>query len=503
MLTLNDIHKQFGEKILFKKIHLSIGQGEVCGLVGENGTGKTTLLRIMAAEILPDTGSIDIQNEVIGYLPQTPEFSKGVTVNQFLYSKIAREDEKYKADIVLNEVELDTIDRTMEATRLSGGQKTRLYLASLLLSDPEPTILLLDEPTNNLDIEGIDWLEQFLTSFKGGVVLTSHDRSLLDNVVDTILEVSDQAIAKYGGNYSFYREQKEIEREAYERRYSAQQKQIKRIAEDIEHMKVRARAGEVTFSSRMPYQRAKIRKSAQQAVHRQKKLEKFLESEQKLEKPEEKIRHSIRLSGEVHSDKSIIFVKNISKAYKDKKVLKDISFHISGREHVWLAGLNGSGKTTLLSILNDEIKPDKGEIEIGNNIRIGYFSQDRNDLDEQETILSELMKLNISQTEAYKLALRYNFETEELNTKISTLSTGQKAKVAFAKLTTGNYQLLILDEPTNHLEISTRELIEDALYAYNGALLVSSHDRFFLERIGVDRIVVLKEGTIVSNDAQL
>ncbi len=490
MLKIDNISKQFGDKSVLKNISFNLGSHEVMGLIGENGSGKTTLLEIIAENLAPDKGEIRIQNETIGYLPQNPRFTEEKTIKDFLYKKVSP-DEGYKIDIILNKVGLGNLSPSLLVNSLSGGQKTRLCLASLLISDPAPTTLLLDEPTNNLDIEGIDWLEKFITSFDGNVLLVSHDRTLLDNLVDKIMELDNGSIKTYGGNYSFYREQKTIEANAYEKMYIAQQKKIARTEENIERIQARARQGEKQFGSGMPYQRRKIRKSAQQAVHRKKKLEKYLADEKRLEKPEEKIKYFINLSGVTHSGKTLILAKNISKSFSGKKVLDNISFHIAGEERVWLAGLNGSGKSTLLKIIINEIKQDNGSIEIGNNINIGYFSQDRQNIQAENTIVDELMKLGLNQTESYKLAIKFNFERDDLNKKIKDLSMGQKAKVAFAKLTSGNYQLLILDEPTNHLEIQTREILEEALGNYQGGVLIASHDRFFLERIGINKIISL------------
>ncbi|NMB83915.1 ABC-F family ATP-binding cassette domain-containing protein [Candidatus Roizmanbacteria bacterium] len=491
MVKINNISKQFADKTVLKSVSFNLSHGEIIGLIGENGSGKTTILKIINGSLSPDDGRIEKQNETIGYLGQNPDFPPGISVGEFLRGKINSQEE-YKIELVLRRVGLFSISFQTLTHSLSGGEKTRLYLASLLIADPTPTTLLLDEPTNNLDIDGINWLEEFLTEFGGNVILVSHDRSLLDNVADKIIELSDGAIKTYGGNYSFYREQKEIEEKAYERLYVAQQKKIAKIEEDIKTTETRARQGEINFGSGMPYQRRKIRKSAQQSVHRKKKLQKFLSSEKRLEKPEEKIKYFISLAaGQSHSEKTLIYAKNIDKSFGEKKVLDKLTFHLSGGERVWLAGLNGSGKSTLMKIIIGKIKMDGGSLEIGNNIKIGYFSQDHQDLDYENTVLDEFLKTGLAKTDCYKLAISFSFQKEELTKKIKDLSMGQRAKVAFAKLTTGQYQLLVLDEPTNHLEIKTREVIEEALNHYRGGLLVASHDRFFLERIGINKIINL------------
>jgi ATPase subunit of ABC transporter with duplicated ATPase domains len=498
MIQLSGITKRFGDKTVLENVNLTFGNKEIIGLVGENGAGKTTLFNIILQTIQPDSGNVQVQNEVVGYLPQHPEFPESATVESFLNGSIIP-GEEYRIDVALHQTGLTDLDKTQSATQLSGGQKTRLYLAKILLSDPELTFLLLDEPTNNLDIEGVEWLENFLVSFDGTVLLTSHDRALLDNVADTIIELEKGKASVFGGNYTFYAEQKEIQKEAYERMYVAQQKKITRLQEDIDEIKTRSKAGEKQFSSRAPGVRRKIRKKAQQAVARQKRLEKFLASEKNLQKPEEKIRGSIQLTEKTHPGKTMLFVQHVVKELGGQRILKDVSLHIGGAERVWLAGLNGSGKSTLFKLITGELKPDGGTIEIGTNVTIGYFSQERQDITPENTILDELQtSLDMTPTEAYKLAIKFAFHEDELKQKISQLSMGQKAKIAFAKLTSGKYTFLLLDEPTNHLEIATREILEAGLRHFEGAILVSSHDRYFLENIEVSRTIVLKDGEITS-----
>jgi ATPase subunit of ABC transporter with duplicated ATPase domains len=496
MIKIDNISKQFGDKMVLNNISFVLGNNEIVGLVGNNGTGKTTIVNIILQELEPENGKVTIQNEIIGYLPQKLQFPINISGERFLLHKMG-EEEKYNIKKIIKMVGLSYSDLNTEANSLSGGQKTRLWLASLL-TNPKPTALLLDEPTNNLDIEGIKWLEEFLTKFRGIVLLISHDRALLDNLAEKIIELENGKIKIYGGNYSFYHQQKEAEKEAYERMYFIQQKKIIQIKKNIKYIQEKTRIGEQQFSSRMPYQRRKIRKSAEQASSRKIKLEKFLKSEKRLKQPEKPITYSINLSGKTHSDKTLLSVKNLSKSFNHKKILNAVSFNVYGNEKVWLAGLNGCGKTTLLKIVSRELTEDSGTIQYGNDVSVGYFSQEQQDDNPKNTILDELRNIGIHSTEAYKLAMTYYFKREELTKQIKELSLGQKTKLAFAKLTTGNYQLLILDEPTNHLEIKTREILEQALFNYQGGILVSSHDRYFLENIGINKIITLKNGKLIS-----
>lgn len=497
MITLRDISIAFGDHQVLTHLNLSIGDREVVGLIGKNGAGKSTLFRVIAAELQADSGSVEPGNETILFLPQYPK-EHAETVISFLNSGPVSRDE-YEIKNALNQVLLSHVDEKQLMSDLSGGEKTKIYFAKMLLAEPSPTVLLLDEPTNNLDLEGIVWLENFIASFEGSVLLTSHDRRFLDETVDSIIELHDGNSKRYGGNYSFYREEKEKAEVAYRRRYSAQQKKIQQIETDIQRTESRARSGEERFSSGMPYQRKKIRKSAEQMAHRKKKLIKFLSSTNRLEKPQEHILSYISLQGMTYANRSLIHVKELNKSLNNRHILKNVSFVLSGNDRVWLYGPNGSGKTTLFKLILDQMKPDNGTIVVSSGIRLGYFSQNRDDMNPNHTVLVEFLAMGLTQTLAYKIGINFHFLAEEMQKKIGELSVGQRAKVSFAKLTSGIYQLLILDEPTNHLEIETREIIEKALNAYEGALLIASHDRYFLDQIGMNRMLVLQDGILKEN----
>ena len=374
MLHVDGISKTFSDRNVLSNIHISLRRGEVVGLVGKNGAGKSTLMKIITGELASDEGVVHSEHEIIGYVPQYPAFTE-TTVGSFLSTGTSVQD--YEIAITKATVDLSYIDEKQAITTLSGGEKTKLYLAKLLLLDPIPTILLLDEPTNNLDLQGMVWLEEFITAFNGAVLMTSHDRYFLDDIVDTIIELDNGTAKTYGGNYSFYREQKEIEKKAYESMYEAQQKKIQQVKEDIMNMESNAREGEEKFGSGMPYQRRKIRKSAQQMASRKQRLEKFLASEKYLEEPLKKIALSVTLSGTIPSGKSVLYVKDISKSFGTSVVLNHVSFTITGAEHIWLFGENGSGKSTLFRIIQNELLPDDGSIDVGTDIHIGYFSQQR------------------------------------------------------------------------------------------------------------------------------
>ncbi|MEN9328536.1 MAG: hypothetical protein RI947_1344 [Candidatus Parcubacteria bacterium] len=444
MLTINDISLTIADKQILKNITYNLTSG-VVGLVGANGAGKTTLFKIIMKQLKPDSGTISAPHELIGYLPQE-----------------------------------------LRADKLSGGERTKNHILQLIRSVPKPTILLLDEPTNNLDLNAVRWLEGLIRTFPGPVLLSSHDRQFLDDTVDSIIELDNGELKQYGGNYSFYKEQKGVEKEAYERKYLAQQKTIHDVEDNITAIKGKAYKGEETFSSRNPYQRRKIKKSAHQGVVRQRKLEKFLASEERLDKPVHRKDYPFRFEGDTHSRKFILSFNSVSKSY-DRPVLTNVSGIISGKEHIWLSGPNGSGKTTLLKIAAGLMLPDRGTIEKGTGVRIGYFSQEMELPQPGQTAIDILQKLGATSTEVFRYGAFMALTKEDLTQPVSALSRGQHTKLAFIRLLMGNNQLLILDEPTNHLEMETREKIEEALQGFQGAILVASHDRYFLEKIGVSK----------------
>lgn len=492
MLTLKNVSKTYDEKVVLNKINISLNHKEIVGLVGNNGEGKTTLLKIISGEILPDTGNIEILNEEVAYLPQQldTEFDKDISIEDFLKSKISNLDEEYKIPIVLSKTNLKNIELSRKCNVLSGGQKTRLYIASILLKNPLPSVLLLDEPTNNLDMEGLNWLENFIREYKGIVVLTSHDRFFLDNIATKIIEIKNRKIETFGGNYSFYKEQKQIQENALYRAYETQQKKIEKVIKDINVNKSEATIWENRFSSRDPFEKKKAAKSARAAVVRQKRLERFLESEKSIEKPKIYKIYGININGKVPSGKLIVEVKNCSKKFDNKIVFNNVSFSVYGNERVWLMGENGSGKTTLLNMISDKIKPDTGDIKLGTGIKVGCFSQDTQ-LDLNKTGLEELLSTGTDKTICYNTAFHVHLYEEDLRKRVGQLSRGQISKLEFIKLILEDKDLLILDEPTNHLEIEVREEIENALKNYNGAMIVVSHDRYFIEKIGINQTVAL------------
>lgn len=497
MLILKNIAKSFDEKEVLKDVSLSIGKGEVVALVGYNGQGKTTLFEILAGDLEADSGTIQ-KNVEIGYLPQ--QFDAGdATVGEFLISRVgAREPHEIRrvfAKLTFS-VHLDK-----KVHDLSGGQKTKLYLAALLLTNPAPGILLLDEPTNNLDLEGIFFLEKFISDFGGSVFITSHDRAFLDETVDRVIELENGKVKNFGGNYTFYKNQKDTQKKIEERDYRRNKAEIKKLEQGIQSRREDAQqSGAVDNTPRdndkfaagfFAGKSSKIDQVVQS-------LETKLARVEELEKPEERLSYAFSFSGQTFETKFMISAEHITHSFEGAPVLKDVNFSLTGNRHVWISGANGSGKTTLITILARKLKPDSGSVTYGSGVSVGYYSQEIIALDDTRTALEILTDEGASETQAFRYVLTLHLTDEDMKKPINTLSRGQVTKIEFVKLLMKKYALLILDEPTNHLETDTREEIEAALKEFNGAIIVASHDRYFLEAIGIDTTYKMVDGTLIN-----
>lgn len=462
-IQISHISKSFGGQDVLKDASFTLSDGEKVGLLGKNGSGKSTILKLLAGEELQDGGTISIQPKSlnIGYLPQT-----------------------------ISDTDLDT---------LSSGQKTKKALNEILKTDPD--ILLLDEPTNHLDWEGLFWLESVVRAFKGPVLIISHDRYFLDNTVNKIIELDEGKIKVYGGNYSDYKQRKNIEQEAYLRTYKKQQKDIKKIHKEIVAKRQKAETSNKNMSPKRDNDKFAAfffaNRTARKFGKNIQSLSQRLDRIETIEKP--KVDGTLRalFKPSIKSGQMVVGLKNVSRSFESKKVLVEVSLIVQKNQRIALIGSNGSGKTTIIKLIMQELKPDLGEIELGNNVRIGYLSQEHKELLNDRSVLDELTSERIDRTEAYKLLHRFLLPTEKINQQVRLLSSGEKSKLLLAKIMTKGANFIILDEPTNHLDISSREAIEESLANYEGTLLVVSHDRYFLDRIGVDRILFINSGKVL------
>ena len=358
---------------------------------------------------------------------------------------------------------------------LSGGEKTRVLLGKLLLK--KPTLLLLDEPTNHLDSEAIEWLEVFLKQYKGTVILISHDRYFLDQVVNRIFEIHNKKLKTYNGNYSDFIKTSAIEKELELKKFEDQQKDIKKQEESIERLKAFGR---------------------EKHLKRARSKEKALAKVDVLDKPEAyRKKAKIEFNPSVTSGNDVLQLRDISMRYGERILFKDLNLDIYRGEKVALIGANGIGKSTLFKIIMNEITPLSGDIKFGTNVNVSYFHQEQKTLNLDNTIIDEIWEDNkqLTQTSLRTMLGAFLFEGEEVFKKISTLSGGERARVAILKLILSNANLLLLDEPTNHLDIDSKEVLEDALSSYTGTIFTISHDRYFLNTV-VDKVLVLDENGI-------
>lgn len=495
MFNLQKITKSYNDHTVLKDITLSVNAGEVIVLIGANGVGKTTLLKLLLGEISPDEGHITNHQEVVGYVPQELTHIESTIESSF------GSTEPWRIDYALNLVGLDHISRTRVLSDLSGGQKTRVAIAQVLAQDPEPTVLLLDEPTNNLDTEGLAWLEGFVTRFKGAVLFVSHDRRFINAVATKVVELKDGVTKQYGGNYDFYKRQKEIEHQAALEKYQKSQDEKKRLKkamvaqqENSKHVHEHIKRRDNDKFARDFFKNRVSVKLGQQA----KNLETRLEKLDNIERPQFDKNYGFSLEGIAYSSKLLVEVRDIDKAYGKSSILSGVNFEIRGNTHTHIKGLNGSGKSTLLRLIAGQIKPDPGDIVYGSNVKIGYFSQDTDGIDYYLTALDNLASLS-SQEDIYRQARSLGLNAESLQKMPRELSRGQQSKLAFTKLLLANHDLLILDEPTNHLDIPTKERLEKALQGYQGAVLVASHDAYFLRQLKIDTTLLIQDGKVIES----
>jgi len=472
-ISIRNLSKSYGEKILFEDFSIDISSQDKIGIIGANGAGKSTLLKIIIQELEPDKGYVRLFGKV-GYLPQEISLPQESLVRE--YFKLRR----YKG---FTEFRKDLFDAKWGS--LSGGEKTKLKLLEVLTSGP--SVLILDEPTNHLDIKSIEELESILQRFKGPVLLVSHDRFFLDRVTNKTIEIFRGKISVYPGNYTYYAEQKRIELErAWEdyEKYVSKRRQLEEASRERLNRaqsvsKIKDKRDSFWRYSKDFYARkgAKIAKSA-------KALEKRIEKMETKEKPyeEQNIRFSFGSSQDTGN--ILVYGENVRKAFGDNILFIDASFSIKRNDKIILLGANGTGKTTLLRMILRKEPLSQGNIWVSSQVRIGYLDQEILLLDPNKTVLEEVRGATIGDITTIRTFLGcLLFSEDAVLKKISNLSTGEKVRVTLAKLILGDYNLLIMDEPTNFLDIKSREVIERALKDYNGSLLFVSHDRYFISRL--------------------
>ena len=482
LIDINNVYKSIGSIDLLESISFKLYKNDKIGIVGINGSGKSTLIKIIVEKTNVSKGNVTTFGK-IGYLPQNLNFNEKLKVADFLknvydYNEFLKVLNKFefKLDEFLNQY----------INTLSGGEKTKLYLAKIIANEPD--ILLLDEPTNNLDWQSIEIIEEYINQFKGGILLISHDRHFLDNVVTEIYELDNKKLTTYNGNFSFYANKKRLEKERALIEYEVYKKKQKKLMEAAQIQM--ERANKYNDMSKDDFQRHKASKIAK----RSKSIISRLENMDNQERPFKPKEANIKIdSTDEKTSTFLVRGTNISKTY-DKTIFKNLSFQIKSGNRIALIGKNGSGKSTLLkSILG--IENVNGEISISPSAKIGYFSQEIDTLNWENTILEELKQINIDETYIRTMLGAMLFRRDDVYKNIKDLSFGEKVRVAFTKLVMSDNNLLLLDEPTNFLDIPTREAVEEALINYSGTILFVSHDRYFVNEMAKE-VWSINDGTM-------
>lgn len=522
ILACRQLQKAYGIDVILEKITFHIEEREKAAIVGVNGAGKTTLFKVLTGEISADGGEFYLKKDAsLGYLAQNIQIESNRTIYEEMLSvfekiiqteanlrelenemgglsgqALADKMEEYAAlqhyfeqndgysyqsrlKGVLKGLGFADNDFNRPMNQLSGGQKTRVHLAKLLLSKPD--VLLLDEPTNHLDIASIEWLEDFLRTYPGSVLIISHDRYFLDRIVTKVIEIENKKSTIYNGNYSFYWQQKEINREIQQKAYDVQQKEIKHQEDVIRTLR--------SFNREKSIKRAESR-------------EKALDKMERIDRPDalpDQMR--LTLTPFLTSGNDVLHAENLSKSYGGQKVFQNVSFDIKRSDKVAIIGPNGVGKSTLFRMLLKEVSSDSGLIRFGTNVFVGYYDQEQAKLDETKTIFEEIADTypTLTQGQIRNMLAAFVFTGDDVFKPISALSGGEKGRVSLAKIMLSKANLLMLDEPTNHLDMFSKEVLESALNRYEGTVVYISHDRYFINKTAEKILELTPDGVILYN----
>ena len=522
ILACRQLHKAYGIDVILEKITFHIEEREKAAIVGVNGAGKTTLFKVLTGEISADGGEFYLKKDTsVGYLAQNIHIESDKTIYEEMLSvfekiiqteanlremenemgglsgqALADKMEEYAAlqhyfeqhdgysyqsrmKGVLKGLGFTESDFNRPMNQLSGGQKTRVHLGKLLLSKPD--VLLLDEPTNHLDIASIEWLEDFLRTYPGSVLIISHDRYFLDRIVTKVIEIENKKSYVYNGNYSFYWQQKEINREIQQKAYDMQQKEIKHQEDVIRTLR--------QFNREKSIKRAESR-------------EKVLDKMERIDRPDalpDQMR--LTLTPFLTSGNDVLHAEDLSKSYGGQKIFQGVSFDVKRSDKVAIIGPNGVGKSTLFRMLLKEVSSDSGLIRFGTNVFVGYYDQEQAKLDESKTIFEEISDSypTLTQGQIRNMLAAFVFTGDDVFKPISALSGGEKGRVSLAKIMLSKANTLMLDEPTNHLDMFSKEVLESAINRYEGTCIYISHDRYFINKTAEKILELTPDGVILYN----
>lgn len=469
-IDVQGLTKSFGAQVLFKNISFSIAEGQKVGIIAKNGTGKSTLLSILTGKEDYDSGSVIFTNGIkTGYLEQFPKFEPEESVVNACFKNQATEDEILKAKQILTQLRITDLTQPMK--QLSGGQQKRVALASILINEPD--LLILDEPTNHLDIDMIEWLEGFLNKGNKTLLMVTHDRFFLDRVSSIILELDDNTIYKYKGNFSYYLEKR--------------QERIDNMRAEVQRANNLYRT-ELEWMRRMPQARGHKAKYREEAFYELEKIaKKRIEDRQ------------IRLkSKNIYIGSKIFECQYVSKSWGEKVILKDFYYNFARYEKMGIVGDNGAGKSTFINLLLGRERLDAGKFDIGETVRFGYFSQEGLLFDEQQKVIDVITDIadyidigGGKHLSAAQFLQYFLFSPEQQHNYVYKLSGGEKRKLYLCTVLMNNPNFLVLDEPTNDLDIQTLQVLEEYLIDFAGCVIVVSHDRYFIDKI-VDHLLVFK-----------
>lgn len=501
VLNVSNLKIEFGDYVLFDKVSFSLNDRDRLALIGPNGNGKTTILKILLGQLEKTSGEVSFARSInVGYLSQDvisnldntvydevssvfkdlmiqeenlKKLEEEISLNpndtrlideygkkQSIFMELGGYDYHYLIPMFLSKFGFNKSDLDRKISSFSGGERTKIAFVKLLLIKPK--LLILDEPTNHLDISTIEWLENYLKSYEGAILFVSHDRYFIDSLCNVIVEIEGGTSSIYKGNYSYYVEEKKLRYEQQLNAYNAQQKEIARLKRFIEFYKPKPRF-----------------------VARAKDREKKLEHMNIISKPhKEKSNLKLHFSGDVYEGKEIIRVEHLSVGY-DAPLVEDINFSLYGKNRIAIMGSNGCGKTTLLESLLNNKHILSGEVNYVRNVNVGYIKQHQLELNSDHSIIEEMMFCfpSIGEKNLYNHLGKFNFDYEDAQKKLNVLSGGEKMRVTLAKIILENYEVLILDEPTNHLDMVTRQALTLALNEFNGSIIFVSHDRYFVDEL--------------------
>ncbi len=534
MIKAQKLHKSYGSLVVLSDVSFSLERGQKVALVGHNGTGKTTLLKIIAGLEDPDSGDINIAKDVcIGYLPQDTSLSGNESIMDYLRrvtgidtlekeindlslelgnpDKARRYDEvhtKYehldgysfahKAEVVLSGFGFDSVELDRPLSNFSSGQKSKVALAGILLKGVD--LLLLDEPTNNLDLPALIWLEDFLQKSEASCIIVSHDRRFLDGVVRKIFELDwhTHTLTITRGTYSDYLEMVAKRIASQKKEYALQQEEIERLSDRAREKRAdSARGSHWSGNDNDKFLRGFKRDRAGKSSKVAKGIEKRIEQMDKVERPVERKPFEIHLEAETGSDRIGVLLSDVVAGYPKAFSIGPLSFEVPYGDRVGIMGLNGSGKSTLLKTITSRIVPLSGKVEVGTGIRIGNMMQEHETLPRKHSLLEFLVEqAHPSHQESYAILSKFGFDERQAKLPIDTLSPGGRARLLLALFSAESVNMLVLDEPTNHLDLEALDALEETLATYRGTILLVSHDRYFLEKASLDTTYVLSDGIL-------